>query len=148
MLLRRSPSVWDVSAIRHWLFWSMAAKEALAGSVHFWPFLLRELQGGVKKFLAALLRRHPWEAPPPYFFTSGVDQKSPFAHVWNKKKMWFFKRRHTISNIKKTLKGWCWVLALMLKMICNFSKTFNVSWHFWEEFFWSYATLKCKIKVI
>ena len=62
------------------------------GSVHFSPFLLRELQGRVKKFSAALPRRHPREAAPPYFFTSGVDQKNfftqgctpppPFAHVW------------------------------------------------------------------
>ena len=49
------------------------------GSVHFSPFLLRELQGRVKKFSAALPRRHPREAAPPYFFTSGVDQKNFFT---------------------------------------------------------------------
>ena len=49
------------------------------GSVHFSPFLLRELQGRVKKFSAALPRRHPREAAPPYFFTSGVDQKKFFT---------------------------------------------------------------------
>ena len=49
------------------------------GSVHFWPFLLRELQGGVKKFSAALPRRHPRVASPPYFFTSGVNRKKFFT---------------------------------------------------------------------
>ena len=65
------------------------------GSVHFWPFLLRELQGGVKKFSAALPRRHPREAPPTLFFYFGSRPKKffypgvhptplppPFAHVW------------------------------------------------------------------
>ena len=63
------------------------------GSVHFWPFLLRELQGGVKKFSAALPRRHPRVAPPTLFFYFGSRPKNffypgvhPIAHVWSASK--------------------------------------------------------------